>query len=110
LFRGLLMRGVVAIDAGLDLAAEMAQHPLHGPRRTVAERTEGVALDLGRHVLEQVDLALLRLAALHALQPPPHPAATLAAGRALAAALMLVEVGEATNGRDDVGRLVHDDD
>ena len=39
----------------------------------------------------------------------PHPAGALAAGRALAAALVLVEIGDAGDRPDDVGRLVHDD-
>src|SRR5438552_3001481 len=88
------VRRLVAVDARLDLPAEVAQQPLHRPGCPVAQRADGVAFDLGRHVLEQVDLALLRLAALHALQHAPHPAAALAAGRALAAALMLVEVSD----------------
>src|SRR5262249_40534041 len=41
--------------------------------------------------------------------PPPHPAHALAAGSALPAALVLVEIGDAGHGRDDVGRFVHHD-
>src|SRR6185295_4542514 len=51
-----------------------------------------------------------RFAAAHAFEYPPHPAHALAAGRALAAALVLVEIGDAGDGADYVGRLVHDDD
>ena len=40
----------------------------------------------------------------------PHPAGALAARGALAAALMLVEIADAADRADDVGRLVHDDD
>ena len=43
------------------------------------------------------------------LHHPPHPAGALAARRALAAALMLVEIADAADRADDVGRLVHDD-
>ena len=46
----------------------------------------------------------------HALEHAPHPARAFAAGRALAAALVLVEVGDAGHGLDDVGRLVEHDD
>ena len=43
------------------------------------------------------------------LHRPPHPAGALAARRALAAALMLVEIADAADRLHDVGRLVHDD-
>ena len=39
-----------------------------------------------------------------------HPVAALAAGRALAAGLVLVEEAESGDGLDDVHLLVHDDD
>ncbi len=39
-----------------------------------------------------------------------HPAGALAAGRALAAALVFVELRQTRDRRDDVGRLVHHDD
>src|SRR5262249_47008076 len=45
----------------------------------------------------------------HAGEHAPHPAHALAAGRALAAALVLVEIRDAGHGGDDVGRLVHHD-
>ena len=45
----------------------------------------------------------------HALHHAPHPARAFAAGRALAAALVLVEGRQAGDRADDVGRLVHDD-
>ena len=105
-----LMRCLVAVDARFHLGPEMADQTLHRPGRGIAQRADGVAFDLLGHVEQQIDLALLRLAALQALQHAPHPAAALAAGRALAAALVLVEVGDAPDGGDDVGRLVHDDD
>ncbi len=52
----------------------------------------------------------LGLALDHALHHPPHPAGAFAAGRALAAALVLVEFRQPRDRLDDVGRLVHDDD
>src|SRR5581483_6346530 len=110
LLRRLLERRLAPIDAGLDLAAEVADEPLHRPGCSVAECADGMALDARRHVVEQVDLVLLGLSPLHPPQHAPHPAAAFAARRALAAALVLVEVGDAADGSDDVGRLVHDDD
>ena len=52
----------------------------------------------------------VRVALDHALHHPPHPAGAFAARRALAAALMLVELRQPRDRLDDVGRLVHDDD
>ena len=43
------------------------------------------------------------------LHHAPHPAGALAARRALAAALVLVEEGDAGDGGDEVGGLVHHD-
>ena len=99
--------GRVMVDALLDLVAEMPDQALDRPGRRVAERADGVALDLRRDLEQHVDLALLRAALGHARQHAPHPARALAARRALAAALVLVEIGDAGDGADDVGRLVH---
>src|SRR5262249_57150762 len=84
----------VVVDASLDLVAEVADQALYRPGRTVAERADGVALDLGCDFHQHVDLALMRAAFRHAAEHPPHPTPPLAAGRALAAALALVELRE----------------
>ena len=55
-------------------------------------------------------LADVGVAFAQPLHHAPHPAGAFAARRALAAALMLVEIGDAADRADDVGRLVHDDD
>src|SRR5215472_6593043 len=83
----------VLIDAPLDLGPEVAQEALHGPCGAVAEGADRVALDLLRHLEQHVDLALVGAALRHAGEHAPHPAHALAARRALAAALVLVEVG-----------------
>src|SRR5579862_9632929 len=101
--------GGVLIDAPLDLRAEVAQQALHGPGGAVAEGADRVAFDLGRDFPQHVDLALLRTAFGHAFEHAPHPAHAFAARRALAAALVLVEIRDARHGFDDVGRFVHDD-
>src|SRR6516165_6123176 len=99
----------VVVDASLDLVAEVTDQALHRPGRAVAERTDGVALDLGCDFHQHVDLALVRAAFRHAAEHPPHPTHALAAGRALAAAFVLVEIRDAGHGADDVGRFVHHD-
>src|SRR5215217_33132 len=93
----------ILVDAPLDLGAEMANEPLHRPGRAVAERANGMTLDLLGHVHQHVDLAPVRAAFRHAHQHAPHPAHPLAARRALAAALMLVEIRDARHRSDNVG-------
>ena len=99
----------VFVDAPLDLRPEVPQQALHRPRRAVAECADGVTFDLLGHVEQHVDFFFLRAAVRHAGEHPPHPAHALAARRALAAALVLVEIRDARHRADDVGRLVHHD-
>src|SRR6478672_2282392 len=85
----------VFVDAPLDLRPEVPQQTLHRPGGAVAERADGVALDLLGDVEQHVDLALLGAAVGHAGEHAPHPAHAFAARRALAAALVLVEIRDA---------------
>src|SRR3972149_11212601 len=97
-------------DTALQLGPEMPDQPLDRPGRGVAERADGVPLDLARHLLKVIDLLDPRLAPDQAFHDPPHPAGALAAGRALAAAFVHVKVRKTRDRRDDVGTLVHDDE
>src|SRR5690349_8077399 len=83
----------IGVDAPLDLVAEMPDQPLDRPGRGVAERADRVALDLGGDFEQEPDLALARPPLRHPGEHAPHPAGALAARRALAAALVLVEIG-----------------
>ena len=94
----------------LHLWAEMLDKALNRPRRCVAERADGMAFDLFGDFIQHVDLGRRRITGAHAFHHTPHPACAFTAGRALAAAFMLVEIGQARNGADDVGGLVHYDD
>src|SRR5262245_30182174 len=87
----------------------MPQQPLHRPGGAVAEGADGVPLDLGCHFHEHVDFTPLRATFRHAREHAPHPAHALAAGCALAAAFVLVEIGDARHRLHDIGGLVHDD-
>ncbi len=89
--------------------AEMADQPLHRPHRAVGQGADRVPLDLARHLFEHVDLGDRGVADDHALHDPPDPAAAFAAWRALAAALVLVELRQPRDRLDDVGRFVHHD-
>src|SRR5512140_713142 len=82
--------GRVLVDAPLDLGTEVPQQALHRPGGAVAEGADGVTFDLGGDLPQHVDLTLVRASFGHAGEHPPHPAHALAAGRALAAALVLV--------------------
>src|SRR6185437_7834633 len=93
-----------------DLVTEVRDQSLDRPSRGVAQRADGVTLDLLGDLQQHVDLALMGAALGHAGQHPPHPAGSFAAWRALAAALMLVAIGDAGDRPDQVGRLVHHDD
>src|SRR6476661_11227060 len=84
----------IFVDARLDLVTEMRDQALDRPRRRIAERAYGVALDLLGDFQQHIDLALVGAALGHPGQDPPHPAGALAARRALAAALVLVEIGD----------------
>src|SRR3954465_5957691 len=81
-------------DAFLDLRAEVAQEALHRPGSAFAKGADGVAFDLLCHVLQQVDFLHRGITLAHARDDAPHPAAAFAAWRALAATLVLVEIGE----------------
>src|SRR5215472_5152452 len=77
-------------DPALDLGAEMTQETLHRPRGAFAEGTDRVTLDLLCHLLQEINLRNFRVAALHAREHAPHPAAPFATRRTLPAALVFV--------------------
>eukprot|EP00850_Spirogloea_muscicola_P024277 SM000555S17871 [mRNA] locus=s555:433:3088:- [translate_table: standard] len=99
-----------ALDALLQLWPEVADETLDGPCSCIPKRTNGVTLYLFGDLLQHVNLLEARVTGLHALQDLPHPGRALTAGRALAAALVLVKVGQARDRVHHVGALVHDDD
>src|SRR5436190_24378369 len=80
------------VDVLLELAAELVDVAGHRDRGRLAERAEALAVDAVAHVEQQVELVLLRLAGFEAAQDLRHPARSLAARRALAARLVLVEL------------------
>lgn len=88
----------------------MSNKTLDGPGEGLSQSADGVALDLLGELLEHVDFTLLGVAGFETLHHLKRPLASLAARRALAAALVLVEGGETADGADDIGSLVHDDD
>src|SRR5260221_12731351 len=93
----------IFVDAPLDLGPEVPQQALHRPGGAVAESADGVAFDLLGDFHQHADLALLGAALRHAREHAPHPAHAFAAGRALTAALVLVEIRTARHRPHDVG-------
>src|ERR1700684_2864318 len=88
-----LLRRQLAVfpDAPLHLGTEMADQPLDRPGGGIAQRADGGALDLVGHSQRHVVSPLLAPPLAHPPHPPPHPPRAFAAGRALSAALVLVE-------------------
>lgn len=68
-----------------------------------------MSLDLLGEFLHHVDFPVAGLALFESLHHLLRPLASLTAGGALPAALVLVEASQSTDGPDDVGALVHDD-
>src|SRR5581483_8049341 len=81
-------------DATFHFRPEMADQSLHRPRRTIRQRADRVALDLLGDVVQRVDLLDPRVTRNHAFHHAPDPAEPLTTGRALAAALVFVEIGQ----------------
>src|SRR5512134_3941652 len=98
------------LDVVLELVPEMTDEALHRPRRGVAERADGVALDLVGDVDEHVDVGLLALPREDPPERAVEPAGAFPTRRALAAGLRVVEAREALEHLDHAGGLVHDDD
>src|SRR5579871_3239855 len=79
------------IDHVLELVPVVLEEALHRPCRRVPEGADGVSLDAVRDIEQQAQLVAARLAGQHPLEQAVHPAGALAAGRALAAGLRVVE-------------------
>ena len=69
-----------------------------------------MTLDLLRQLPEHVNLGVVGLSDLEAFEGVSEPAGPLAAGSALSAALVLVELAQPQDSLDDIGRLIHDND
>src|SRR5512142_743652 len=99
----------LVVDVVLELVAVGLHEGAHGHRRGVSEGADGAPLDVVREVEQQVQVLLAALARLDAVDDAVEPARALAAGRALAARLLEVEVGEALGRLHHAGVLVHHD-
>src|SRR3954454_8354080 len=108
--RGAAEGAAAAVDVRLELVPELRDVARDDDRVGVAERAEALAVDPVAHVEQQVELALARGAVLELAQDRRQPARPLAARRALAARLVLVELREPDPELDDAATVVEDDD
>src|SRR5215469_9135465 len=97
------------VDHVLELVTVMLEEALHRPGGGIAERADGVSLDVVRHIEQEPQLLAPRLPGEHAPEHAVHPAGALAARRALPARLRHVEARDALEHPHHAGGLVHDD-
>ena len=88
----------------------MPDEALQRPSKRLTQSADSVTLNLLGQLLEHVDLTLAGLAFVKAVHNLVGPLRALTAGCALSAGLVVVELGKAGDGTDNVGGLVHDDD
>lgn len=89
---------------------EMPNRCRNRPGRSLAERTNRLALDFALHIPEQVNVRQGTFASKDFLDDALHPARAFPTGATLAAALVVVESGEGVEVPDDARVLVHDDE
>src|SRR5580765_1202292 len=93
-----------------ELGPELLDIAGDGDRRRLAERTQALAVDPVADVEEEVELGLLCLARFEPAQDLRHPARALPARRALAARLVLIELGDADAELHHAAAVVERDD
>ena len=103
-------RAAALVEVPLELVAELRDVARDDDRRGVAERAEALAQDPVADVEEQVELALRGAALLDPSEDVDLPADALAARRALAAGLLLVELREAQAELHHAAAVVDDDE
>src|SRR5690606_30459770 len=94
------------VHPGLELVPEVLDRRRDRRGGAVAQGAERAAEDVLAEVEQLVDVALLAAARLEPLEDLHQPPGALAAGRALAAGLVLVELGPAQHRPDHRGGVV----
>ena len=106
--RGWVERAAAALVVLDEFVPEVLDRRHDRADRAVAERAERAAQDVVADVKQLVEVALAALAALERVEHLDDPERALAARRALAAGLVLVELHPPQRGAHDAGRLVED--
>ncbi|KAG6557850.1 hypothetical protein Mapa_000618 [Marchantia paleacea] len=91
----------------LKLGPEMPNKSLNRPCRSITQRTDCMPLNLLGYFLQLVNFLKLCVSNFHPFHHVPQPWRPFSAGCALAATLMLVEVGQSGNRIHHICRLVH---
>src|SRR5580658_10515783 len=102
-------RRLLGLGVFLELVAELGDEALRRPRARLAEGAYRPARDLVGDALQERAVPGPSLAVDHAGRDLLHPERALAAGRALAAALVGVECVYVAERLDHADRVVHDD-
>src|SRR5712691_2345560 len=95
---------------GDELASELLDVARNRDRGRFAEWAQALAVDAVAHVQQEVELGLKRLAGLEPAQDLRHPPGPLAARRALATGLVLVELRDADAELHHAAAVVQRDD
>ncbi len=95
-------------DVVLELFAEVFHEAGDRPDCRLAERADGVAADVLADAQQLVEIFRSPLALLDAPHDAIHPAGAFAAGRALAAGFLEVEVGQPLQRLDHADAVIHD--
>src|SRR5258706_16169670 len=86
---------VLVVDVVLEFVAEVLDETFHGQRRGVTQGADRAAGDIVCDRGQPIEVLVLPLAILDPIHHPPHPARPFAARRALAARLLVIEIGNA---------------
>src|SRR6476661_3789335 len=103
-------RTALLLDVRDELRAELLDIARDRDGRGLSQRTEALAVDAVAHVEQQVELGLQCLTRLEPAQDLRHPARPLTARRALAARLVLVELGDPDAELHHAAPIVEHDD
>src|SRR5262252_73855 len=106
---GLGREAALVVDVMLKLGPEMLDEALYRQRRRVAERADRAPGDVVGDVDQQVEVLVPALPVLDAVHHAIQPARAFAAGRALPAGFLEVEVRQALERLHHAGGVVHDD-
>src|SRR5262247_2015775 len=85
----------LVLDVVHEFVPEMLDEALHRQRRSIAQRADGAAGDVVGDVVEKVEVLEPALAVLDPVHHAVEPAGALAAGRALPAGLLEIEIRQA---------------
>src|SRR5260370_32450931 len=103
-------QALLVVDVVLELFAEVFNEALYRQRRGVAKRADGAAGDVVGHRVQRFQILGPALSMLDAMDHPVQPAGAFAAGCALTAGFLEIEIRQALQRAHHASGLVHDYD